>query len=312
MTLIRSLQTLAARSGTGRRVVTIGAFDGLHVGHRAILERALGIARERAQPLTVLSFEPTPAEFFARSEPPARLTCFRERFELLADMGIDELFCPQFQQITALEHGRFVEQVLVAGLGVSQIVVGHDFRFGARREGSLETLDAAGSAADFGLTVVDAVYLDSHRVSSTGIRTALSRGDLSSARQMLGRDYSMSGRVVHGRGLGREFGFPTANVNLKRRRAPVDGIFAVQVDGLAAEPLNGVASVGNRPTVGGAETLLEVYLFDFDSQIYGEYITVRFLSRLRSEVRFATIEAMQIQMHEDVVAAKAALAGRIA
>ena len=290
-------------------MLTIGSFDGLHLGHREIVRLAAGIASAKSCALSVLSFEPTPAEFFARGEPPARLTCFRERYELLAEMGIDELFCPHFRQINVLSHDRFSEEVVAGALGAAHVVVGHDFRYGSGRGGTAATLSAAGAALGFGVTVVDAVFLGAERVSSTRIRAALQAGDLATARSLLGRDYTMSGRVVHGRGLGRELGFPTANVNLKRRRAPVDGIFAVQVDGLGPSPRNGVASIGNRPTIGGGETLLEVHLFDFDERIYGAYITVRFLARLRSEEKFASIEALERQMHADVAAAKAALKG---
>jgi riboflavin kinase / FMN adenylyltransferase len=200
----------------------------------------------------------------------------------------------------------------VTGLGVSHLVVGHDFRYGQGRHGDIESLRAAGVEFDFDVTVVDPVFCEGERVSSTRIREALALGDLKAARQMLGRDYSMSGRVVHGLGLGRDLGFPTANINLKRRKAPVDGIFAVTVDGLTATPEHGAASVGNRPTVGGGKTLLEVFLFDFDANIYGRYITVRFIERLRSEENFGTIEALKEQMSVDVSAAKAALALRIA
>jgi len=311
MRLFRSIKALALESAR-RRVVSIGAFDGLHLGHQEIFRRALSIGDRTGDAITALSFEPTPAEYFARGEPPARLTCFRERLERLESMGIDELVCPHFRELNELDHQRFVDQILVAGLGVRHIVVGHDFCYGAGRKGNIDTLEAASAAHGFDLTIVDPVYLDGRRVSSTGIRAALSSGDLDTARRMLGRDYSMSGRVVHGLGLGRDLGFPTANVNLKRRKAPVDGIFAVQVDGLGPEPLDGVANVGSRPTVGGGKTLLEVFVFDFDASIYGAYITVRFKKRLRSEEKFDTIEAMQEQMQADVEAAKAALAERFA
>jgi len=308
MRLVRSIAALSQRDQKGG-VLTIGAFDGVHLGHQEIFRTARGIAFELSQPITALSFEPTPAEHFARSDPPSRLTCFRERFEQLAQIGVDELVCPHFREVSGLDHRRFVDEVLVAGLGVRHIVVGHDFRYGAGRQGDLDSLAHAGHANGFEITVVEPVYVGGRRVSSTRIREALRHGELDSARRMLGRDYSMSGRVVHGLGLGRDLGFPTANVNLKRRKAPVDGIFAVQVDGLGALPVAGVASVGSRPTLGGGKTLLEVYLFDFDASIYGEYITVRFRNRLRSEQRFDTIDAMQRQMHADVEAAKAALDG---
>lgn len=312
MRLTRSIQALRNDCHRGGRVVTIGAFDGLHLGHQEIFQTARGVAFERSQTITALSFEPTPAEFFARDEPPSRLTCFRERYEQLAALGIDELVCPHFRTVSSLDHQRFVDEVLSQGLGASHVVVGHDFRYGAGRNGDIESLAAAADANGFGLTIVEPVFVDGKRVSSTRIREALESGELDSARMMLGRDYSMSGRVVHGLGLGRDLGFPTANVNLKRRKSPVHGIFAVQVDGIGDELIDGVASVGSRPTVGGGKTLLEVYLFDFDADVYGQYITVRFTERLRSEEHFDTIEAMQVQMHADVEAAKAALGGRMA
>jgi riboflavin kinase/FMN adenylyltransferase len=311
MHLIRSVSALLSEPAGGR-VVTIGAFDGLHLGHQEIFRQCLAFAHEHGQPITALSFEPTPAEYFARGEPPARLTCFRERLEQLEALGIDELLCPHFREINALDHVRFVDEVLVAGLGVSHLVVGHDFRYGHGRQGSIETLSEAGARHGFEITVVEPVYFRTERVSSTGIRDALACGDLDTARRMLGRDYSMSGRVVHGLGLGRDLGFPTANINLKRRKAPVDGIFAVQVDGLGRSPRNAVASVGSRPTVGGGKTLLEVFVFDFDADIYGRYITVRFIKRLRSEEKFGSVDALKVQMSADVEAAKAALAERIA
>jgi riboflavin kinase/FMN adenylyltransferase len=308
MRLVRSIEVLTRRPRVGGRVLAIGAFDGLHIGHRTILKQALAAARHGGDTLTMLSFEPTPAEFFARGAPPARLTCFRERFELLNELGVDELFCPHFRALSTLAHQRFVDDILVAALGVRRVIVGHDFRYGAGRLGTVDTLRTAGAAAGFDVSVVDAIHQDGERVSSTAIRAALEAGNLGIASRMLGRDYSMSGRVVHGLGLGHELGFPTANVNLKRRRAPVDGIFAVRVDGLGPRPRDGVASIGNRPTVGGGKTLLEVHLFDFDGDIYGEYICVRFLRRLRAEENFPTLAAMQTQMHADVAAAKAALA----
>lgn len=312
MKLVRSLHRLHDGRGAGGRVLTIGAFDGLHRGHREILARASSEATRLRVPLSVMTFEPTPAEYFARSVPPARLTCFRERFEQLDSLGVDTLLCPRFAKISSLSHTAFFSEIVVGLLDVRHLVVGHDFRYGAGRMGTVETLAAAAADNGIGLTVVDAVFIDGDRVSSTRIRDCLVQGQLAAAGRMLGRDYSMSGRVVHGLGLGREFGFPTANVNLKRRKAPVDGIFAVEVDGIGRHVVDGVASVGNRPTVGGGKTLLEVFLFDFDQDIYGAYITVRFRQRLRSEEKFATIDEMKVQMRADAEAAKAALAGRIA
>ena len=312
MRLYRQLSSVAGAPVAGR-VVAIGAFDGLHLGHREILERTMQIAADRQARSTVFSFEPMPSEFFARDKPPARLTCLRERVELLGAFGIDELCAPQFSAVRRLAPDEFVRELLVERLGAAEVVVGHDFRFGAGRVGSIEDLVRAGRQHGFGVTTVEPVYLDGIRISSTAIREALARGDLAAARRMLGRDYSMSGRVVHGLGLGKNLGFPTANVNLKRRLAPVDGIFAVRVAGLDSDrALDGVASVGSRPTVGGGHTLLEVFIFDFDRDIYGQYITVSFIERLRAEQKFDDLEAMTQQMHADVREAQAALRRRIA
>ena len=307
MQLYRTLAALRRRSSAAPCVVAIGVFDGLHIGHRAILERAQREAAAAGQRMLVFTFEPTPKEFFSPTNPPPRLTRFRERFELLTQLGIDDLFCPSFGAVRDLSPQRFIETLLVGGLGVRHVVVGDDFRFGANRQGTVADLRAAGTRHGFAVSEVAPVFWQGARVSSTAIREALKRGDLDAARGMLGRDYSISGRVVRGLGLGRTLGFPTANVNLKRLQAPIDGIFAARVTGLGSPPLAGVASVGTRPTVGGREPLLEVLIFDFGGDIYGEYITVHFVKRLREERHFADLPAMQRQMHVDVAAARAAL-----
>lgn len=309
MRLYRSLAALGRCRDEAGRVAAIGAFDGLHLGHQEIVQLTRREAAARGCRSVVCSFEPMPTEFFAEGPPPPRLTCFRERFELLEAMGIDEMFCPSFGSIRAWPPRVFVEELLVKGLKVRHLVLGHDFQFGVGRSGTLEYLYRVGPRHGFDVTTVAPVYWQGERVSSTAIRSALQCGDLARAKHMLGRDYAISGRVVHGLGLGRNLGFPTANVNLKRRLAPVDGIFAVRVDGLGAQALDGVASVGNRPMIGGGKTLLEVYLFDFDGSIYGEYITVRFIRRLREERTFRDMPAMQEQIRRDVDAARAALAG---
>ncbi len=306
MQLYRYLSSLTRAPNSGR-AVTIGAYDGIHLGHRAILMMLQQKAASLEAPAMVLSFEPMPREFFAPVNPPARLTRFREKFECLATLGIDELFCPPFNSVRDLSPDVFIRELLVDGLGVRHVVVGDDFRFAAGRIGGIEDLERAGERFGFELTAVPGVYRQEHRISSTEIRLALKAGDLETARGMLGREYSMSGRVVRGLGLGRELGFPTANVNLNRRQTPVDGIFAARVLGLGDEPLDGVASVGTRPTVGGAKPLLEVHIFDFDRDIYGEYITIQFVERLREERKYSDLESLVAQMHEDVSAARAAL-----
>jgi riboflavin kinase/FMN adenylyltransferase len=311
---VRLYRTLAAvgRAEPVPRTVAIGVFDGLHLGHQEILAQTKLISRKYSGVSTVCSFEPMPTEFFSPGAPPARLTCFRERFERLDELGIDEMFCPRFASIRDLTPDAFIEDLLVGALGVRCVVVGDDFRFGAERRGTLEDLHEGGRRCGFRVTTVPPVYSNAQRVSSTVIRAALKAGDLAAAKRMLGRDYSMSGRVVRGLGVGKKLGFPTANLELKRRVAPVDGIFAVRVSGLGDKLIDGVASVGNRPMVGGGKVLLEVFLFDFDRDIYGRYLTVRFVTRLREERTFADIAAMQAQMHLDVRDAKAALRARIA
>lgn len=296
------------RSRPRPRVVTVGAYDGVHLGHQEILRRLKARGHESGLPTLVLSFEPLPREFFSPDRPAARLTRFRERFHLLAEVGVDELFCPSFSRIRHLSAREFIEDVLLAGLNTRHVVVGDGFRFAARRLGTMRDLRAAGADRGFGVTEVPAIYWCGKRVSSTAIRSALREGDLALARDMLGRDYSISGRVIRGIGLGKQLGFPTANVNLHRRLAPVDGIFAARIGGLSDGLLDGVASVGTRPTVGGVEPLLEVFIFDFDRDIYGRHITVHFIRRLREERKYSDLAEMKVQMFKDVENARAALA----
>jgi riboflavin kinase/FMN adenylyltransferase len=290
-------------------VVTIGAFDGLHVGHQAILARVQHAAAKRKLPSVVFSFEPLPREFFARDEPPPRLTRFREKYSLLQGLGIDVFFCPPFNQaMGSLSPDDFIEDFLIDTLRVQHLVVGDDFRFAHRRSGTLEHLQVAGERRGFTVERVGSVTVDGERVSSTSIRAALATGDMPRVRAQLGRNYRMTGRVVPGRQLGKKLGYPTANVNLNRRASPVAGIFAVRVDGLAPGLLDGVASVGTRPTIDGVEPLLEVHVFDFDRDIYGALIEVEFIARLRDEVRFDDLESLTEQMHRDAAQARAILA----
>ncbi|HTQ36153.1 MAG TPA: bifunctional riboflavin kinase/FAD synthetase [Steroidobacteraceae bacterium] len=305
-------------AGTTGYVAAIGGFDGIHLGHRALLARTRELARAQGLASMVVSFEPLPKEYFAAGDPPARLTNFRERWRLLEQHGPDALWLLHFNaRLRALHAAEFVA-LLRAG-GVRHIVIGHDFRAGYRGEASAQWFRDQAPALGLGVEIVPPVTGAGVRVGSNLIREALVAGDLPLAAQLLGRPYTMRGRVVAGDRLGRQFGFPTANLRLARRRAPLDGIFAVRVrgaghaaaagDGTAAPELPGVASVGTRPTVGGVTPLLEVHLFDFAGDLYGRELEVEFVARLRDTLRFDDVEAMIAQMQRDAAAARAALAG---
>lgn len=290
-------------------VGTIGTFDGVHIGHRRILERVLDEAANRGLPSVVVSFEPTPREFFSGAASPARLTRFREKFDELQRLGIDWFFCPPFDgAMECMTPDEFIGRLLIDTMHVRHLVVGDDFVFGRKRSGTVADLHRAGGEHGFSVEQVETVSEDTVRVSSTSIRGALAAGDLATASVLLGRRYSMTGRVVDGKKLGKELGFPTANVNLNRRKSPIAGIFAVRVDGLGPVLLDGVASIGIRPTIDGVEPLLEVHIFDFDRDIYGEYIRVEFVQKLRDEVRFPDLAALVEQMHVDAAEARQILA----
>ncbi len=289
----------------GGCVATIGTFDGMHLGHRRIVGRVLEEAARQNLPSVVVSFEPTPREFFTRGEPPARLTRFREKYDELHRLGVDWFFCPPFDAaMECLAPDEFTSRLLIDTLRVRYLVVGDDFVFGRKRSGTVADLQRAGAAHGFAVEQVETVLENTDRVSSTSIRRALAAGELDTATVLLGRHYSMTGRVVDGEKLGKKLGFPTANVNLNRRASPIAGIFAVRVDGLGPTLLNGVASVGTRPTIDGIEPLLEVHIFDFDQDIYGEYIRVEFVQKLRDEVRFPDLATLTEQMHVDAAQAR--------
>lgn len=304
MRLIRRLSEQGGMLPSGC-VATIGVFDGVHRGHQRILERVTDEADRRGLASLVFTFEPTPQEYFTSGNPPARLTRFREKFAILAELGMECIFCPPFDaRLESLEPAAFIEQLLARALHVRHLVVGDDFRFGRGRSGTLADLRAAAPAFGFTVEQVDCVVEDGVRVSSTAVREALAAGDTERARRLLGRYYGMTGRVVRGSRLGRKLGMPTANVNLCRRLSPVAGIFAVRVAGLGPTLRPGVASVGTRPTVHGGEPLLEVHVFDFDRDIYGQYIRVEFVARLRDEVKFPDLPSLQQQMQLDAQAAR--------
>lgn len=286
-------------------VLTIGNFDGVHLGHRAVLARVVAIARQMQLPSCVMLFEPQPLELFAGDAAPARLTRFREKYAALADLGVDRLLCVHFTPAFAAQAPeQFIQQLLLKQLGVEQLIVGDDFRFGKNRSGSFDLLALAAERHQFGLCSTSSLLLGQQRISSTLIRQALAEDKLTLAAEMLGRPFSLTGRVRHGRKLGRDLGFPTANVFLYRRKLPVAGVYAITANTLFGQ-FQGVANIGNRPTVQGQRQQLEAHLFDFKGDLYGSQIEVFLQHKLRSEQRFDSLAQLQQQIAADVLAATA-------
>ena len=297
------------RLGARASVVCIGAFDGVHLGHQQLLARL----RARAEALDVdavaVSFEPLPREYFQRGEPLRRLTSARQKFELLAAAGIDRVGLLRFNRaLSETSAEDFVRQLLVDRLQAREVWIGPDFRFGHARRGDLALLQQLGAQYGFVAQSIEGADWQGERISSSRIRTALQNADLAAARAMLGRDFSISGRVVHGLKLGRTLGYPTANLPLPRRLPPVHGIYAVRVTGAGLCDWPSVASLGTRPTIAGRELLLEAHLFDFNGDLYGQRLDVAFVGKLRDEVRFDDLDALVVQMNIDAEQARAMLA----
>ncbi len=302
--IIRGLYNLPS-ANTGC-VATIGNFDGVHLGHQAVLSQLAMKGDMLNLPAVVITFEPQPNEFFAPDKAPARLSRFREKVEALRCYSIDEICVLRFnEKLARMSAQSFIEQLLIDGLNVRYLVVGDDFKFGKDRQGDFELLQQAGAQYGFQVVNMHTFSIKQKRVSSTRIRQALKTGDLVLAEQLLGRPYKMSGRVAHGQKLGRTLGFPTANIHLHRQKVPLSGVYAIQVFGIEGEPVNGVANVGVRPTVGESKALLEVHLFDFNRDIYGEHVQVNFLHKLRDEQKFNGLDALVKQIELDCERAKA-------
>jgi len=303
MKIIRGIHNL--RSEHRGCVATIGNFDGVHLGHQAVLGQLAVKADELCLPLTVVTFEPQPQEYFQPEAAPPRLTRLREKVQALRRYAVDRLLVLRFDgAFAAQEPQAFIDRVLVDGLGVRYLVIGDDFRFGRQRAGDFDRLVAAGREDGFEVVNMHTFSLDSARVSSTRVREALGAGDLNAAEKLLGRPYRMSGRVAHGDKLGRTLGFPTANIHLHRQATPLRGVFAVELYGVHGEPLPGVANLGTRPTACGLRTLLEVHLFDFTGDIYGAHVHVEFLHKLRDERRFDSFDALKAQIRLDAQQAR--------
>lgn len=289
-------------------VVCIGAFDGLHLGHRALVRHAVARARALDVTAAALSFEPLPREFFAPGAPPPRLTLPRAKFEGLCGLGADLVGLLRFDaDMAATSPEDFVRRVLVARLGAREVHVGPGFRFGHRRAGDLETLRREGAVHGFQADAIAPVLVDGERVSSTRIRAALQDGRFDASARLLGRPYAIAGTVVHGRHLGRTLGYPTANLRFGGKTPALRGIYATRVHGVGDRPWPSVSSFGTRPTVGGIEPLLEAHLFDFDGDLYGRRIEVEFVAKLRDEEKFDDLPALVAQMDRDAAQARGIL-----
>lgn len=289
-------------------VVCIGAFDGLHLGHRALVGRAVARARALGVPAVAVSFEPLPREFFAREGKPPRLMLPRAKAEGLRALGCDGVGLLRFDAgFAAMEAAEFMRRVLMQRLSAREVWVGPQFRFGHARAGDLALLQTAGAALGFSAQSIEPVLLDGERVSSTRIRAALVAGDFAQAARLLGRPYAIGGHVVHGRQLGRSLGYPTANLRYRGKTPALRGIYATWVHGIAEMPLPSVSSFGTRPTVNGVEPLLEAHLFDFDGDLYGRRIDVEFVAKLRDEEKFPDLPSLVAQMQRDDAWARALL-----
>lgn len=285
-------------------VATIGSFDGVHLGHQAIIRQLKIQSRALQLPAVAVIFEPQPREFFGVSVP--RLLPLREKVMALFAAGIDRVLCLRFDHaFSAIEPEQFVEKILVQGLGVKYLVIGDDFRFGRNRKGDEKLLQLMAAKHQFALASADMVEVAGERVSSTLIRECLSNGKFSEVETLLGRPFAISGRVVHGQKLGKTLGIPTVNVRLRRNFSPLFGTFAVEVDLGSGRHVRGVANIGLRPTIGGnSQPLLEAHLFDVNEDLYGKRINVVFKAKLRDEKKFSSVDELKQQILKDIEQAK--------
>jgi riboflavin kinase/FMN adenylyltransferase len=299
LTFIRDLQSL--RSTRKRSVITIGSFDGVHLGHQAILKQVKDRAAQLGLPSIVMTFEPQPQEFFSGEKAPARLMRLREKVDALREFGIDQVVCLQFNRaLRNLTAAEFVQLVLVNGLGVKHLIVGDDFRFGCDRSGDFTMLAQMGQSCDFTVQDTATLEVNGQRVSSTLVRHFLQQAEFERAAELLGRPFAIRGRVAYGQQVGRELGFPTANVQLNRYSAPLSGVYAVRVN-VGGEIYQGAANVGVRPTVGDlVKPILEVHLLDFVGNLYGKRISVEFACKVRDEEKFTTLDRLVEGIQRDV------------
>lgn len=284
---------------------TIGNFDGVHSGHLALLKKLRSKAERLNIPVLVMLFEPQPGEYFRGIQAPARLSSFREKLDILRQSGVDYVCCLNFNNdLASMPALEFAERIIFSLLKAKYLLIGEDFRFGHERVGDVDLLGILGRQARCEVDAFPDFFIDHQRVSSTRIRQALAAGELEQAAHLLGRPYSICGRVIRGDGRGRQWGVPTANLNLHRLTLPLKGVFCVRVLRQGKPALNGVANIGCRPTVDGSKNVLEVHLFDENESLYGDMLQVCFLNKLRDEMKFASIDALVAQIHNDVNLAK--------
>jgi riboflavin kinase / FMN adenylyltransferase len=297
MKFIRSLYQLE-KQNCGC-VATIGNFDGVHVGHKAILQQLRCIASGLGLPTLVILFEPQPVEFFAPDKAPPRLMRLREKLSVLKTLDIDNVLCIRFnKQLANLPADNFIKDILVDKLSLKHLLVGDDFRFGAKRQGDFKLLCEAGKQYQFDVQHIETINLLEDRVSSTRIRSLLVEGDLKQANQLLGRPYSIRGKVFHGDKRGRTIGFPTANIKMQTS-SPLSGVYAVEAIDSKERHIKGVVNIGKRPTVGGLRVQLEAHLFDFDEDIYEQSLQINFFKRLRDEKKFSSLDELKQQITID-------------
>lgn len=289
-------------------VATIGNFDGVHLGHQALLAALRAQADKENLPMVVLLFEPQPGEYFRGEQAPARLTSLREKLNILRLCKVDYVCCLKFNEVLAIMPAQsFAKHYFFSLLQVKYLLIGEDFRFGQGRNGDVQLLKEMGDKAGCTVQAFPDFSIDDNRVSSTKIRDALSQGHLKRASELLGRTFSLCGRVVKGDGRGRQWGIPTANLTMHRVSLPLKGVFCVQVRREKGKCLQGVANLGSRPTVDGTKNILEIHLLDFDESLYGEMLQVFFLHKLRDEVKFSSVDTLIAQIHADIAAAKSFL-----
>jgi len=304
MKLIRGLHNLTRPLPAS--AVTIGNFDGVHRGHQAVIRQLRRVAEAAGLPTVVIIFEPQPGEFFAPGRAPKRLARFREKIAYLQAQQIDYLLCLRFDAHLAAQSAEdFVRQILIDSLNTRHLVIGDDFHFGHRRQGNFAYLRQNSERFGFLVDETETLIHDGARISSTRVRECIERDDFDCAAELLGRPYSLSGRIAHGQKLGRQLGYPTINIKMGDKTLIVKGIFAVQVKGIDNHPLRGVASIGTRPTVNGVDTILEVYILDFDRDVYGHRVVVEFLHKIRDEEKFASLDELTAHIAQDTEKARA-------